>query len=413
MSLQLLQPVRAFVSHLMAATGSVAYYSLQHPQAQHLCAAAYSALRDVVEQTDTLSLLVIEDDVVYQGVPLPCDVHVEQFGRALKSAGVGSIVFQRAVTGEELQELVRFIAAPPASRATPAVTANMSIGTVVLASQEGADVECAESAGGDLESCIFAVFSDLREDVHKRAKVDVAGISRVVDSLLGLCRAMSHPLHALGSLRLRDEYTFVHSSNVCILTLAQAMSLGIDGPLLQEMGVAALLHDVGKLYVPVDILNKAGRLRDDEMELVRQHPLKGATYLLNTPGIPKLAAITAFEHHIKFDKTGYPAVGTDWQTNMCSHMTTIADFFDALRTNRPYRGALEFEKVAAMMRDLSGKDFHPTLVDLFLHMVGGLRGSVDHDTGTRPFLSEQSEPVSYSRVPAPSSPTTQSCHVPA
>ena len=104
---------------------------------------------------------------------------------------------------------------------------------------------------------------------------------------------------ALVPLREMDEYTFTHSLNVCILNLAQGMSLGFKGQLLHDFGIAAMLHDVGKQFVPEEILNKPGNLEEDEWEFMRQHTLRGAEYLLNNPGIPRLAVICAFEHHMK------------------------------------------------------------------------------------------------------------------
>ncbi len=167
-----------------------------------------------------------------------------------------------------------------------------------------------------------------------------------------------------------DEYTFTHSVNVCILNLAQGMSLGFEGQILHDVGVAGMLHDVGKQFVPEEVLNKPGKLRENEWEYMRQHSLRGAEYLLNNPGIPRIAILTAFEHHMKFDMSGYPKVPKGWQTNLCSQITMISDFFDALRTKRAYKDAMHFDKTAGIMLLLAGTELNPTLTLNFLRILG-------------------------------------------
>jgi HD-GYP domain-containing protein (c-di-GMP phosphodiesterase class II) len=169
-----------------------------------------------------------------------------------------------------------------------------------------------------------------------------------------------------------DMYTFTHSINVCILNLAQAMSLRIEGQSLHDIAIAAMLHDIGKLLLPVDIINKQGALDDAEWVLIKQHPVKGAQYLLDSSGIPRLAVVTAFEHHLRFDQKGYPKVPKDWQQNLCSHMTTVSDIFDAMHTKRSYRKSLEAEEIASIMGSVMGVDLHPLLTKNFFHILKGL-----------------------------------------
>jgi HD-GYP domain-containing protein (c-di-GMP phosphodiesterase class II) len=182
-------------------------------------------------------------------------------------------------------------------------------------------------------------------------------------------RQESSVLLSFSPLRMLDEYTFTHSTNVCILNLAQAMALGIKGDALRDIGVAALLHDTGKLYVPEEILNKPGKLTDTEWEMIRSHPQRGAEYLLDNPGIPPLAVVVAYEHHMQYDNSGYPQVSRDWRQNICSQMTTISDFFDAMRTKRIYRDALETKIIADQMTKISGTSLNPLLTKNFLILI--------------------------------------------
>ena len=111
---------------------------------------------------------------------------------------------------------------------------------------------------------------------------------------------------ALTAMRNYDNYTFTHMVNVAILTMGQARALGIDGRLLREFGLSALMHDIGKVRTPKDILNKPDKLSDDEFEIMRRHTVDGAEILRQTPEMPMLAPVVAFEHHLRLDGTGYP-----------------------------------------------------------------------------------------------------------
>ena len=125
----------------------------------------------------------------------------------------------------------------------------------------------------------------------------------------GLAQAVSQnrsALLALTMLKDYDNYTFTHMVNVSILTMGQARAVGIDGALLREFGLAALMHDIGKVRTPLEILNKPGKLNDDEFEIMRRHVVDGAEILRATPDIPTLAPVMAFEHHMRLDGSGYP-----------------------------------------------------------------------------------------------------------
>jgi HD-GYP domain-containing protein (c-di-GMP phosphodiesterase class II) len=211
--------------------------------------------------------------------------------------------------------------------------------------------------------------------VKKHKKMKIAGIHEIVAGLVDSLRREAVPFIALAPLHSMDRYTFTHSINVCILNLAQAMSLGIEGQALHDIGIAAMLHDIGKLFLPVELINKQDALEAGEWDLIKQHPIRGAQYLLESPGIPRLAVVTAFEHHLKFNQGGYPKVPPGWQQNYCSQITTISDFFDAMHTKRSYRKSLEVEEVAAIMESVMGVELHPFLTKNFFHILRGLSSS--------------------------------------
>jgi HD-GYP domain-containing protein (c-di-GMP phosphodiesterase class II) len=222
---------------------------------------------------------------------------------------------------------------------------------------------------GTIHANSLNLTSDIYRAVRHNGKLPLVEIKNTVTDLISAIKHESSVLLTFSPLRVLDEYTFTHSINVCILNLAQAMALGIKGETLRDIGVAALLHDTGKLYVPEEILNKPGRLDDSEWEMIRQHPQRGAEYLLDNPGIPPLAVVVAYEHHMQYDNSGYPNVSKDWRQNMCSQMTAISDFFDAMRTKRIYRDALETKIIADQMVKISGTGLNPVLTKNFLILI--------------------------------------------
>jgi response regulator RpfG family c-di-GMP phosphodiesterase len=145
--------------------------------------------------------------------------------------------------------------------------------------------------------------------------------------------------------------------------------LGFEGSHLNDIGVAAILHDVGKATTPDDILSKPGALTFSERAVMETHPAMGAMRLMEMKGITNLAVIVAMEHHIKFDGSGYPRIKGRWKTNIVSQMITVADAFDAMRTNRPYRGPLPQDQIAQILINESGSTFNSYLVKRFLNLI--------------------------------------------
>jgi putative nucleotidyltransferase with HDIG domain len=191
-----------------------------------------------------------------------------------------------------------------------------------------------------------------------------------VDSLAQAVAQNRTALLALTALKNYDNYTFTHMVNVSILTLGQARGLGIDGGLLREFGLAALMHDIGKVKTPNEILNKPGKLTDEEFDILKRHTIDGAEILKNTPEIPTLAPIVAFEHHLRSDGTGYPVGISRPKLNLGTTLCGIADVFDAMRSQRVYQNAHPTDRILAVLQRNDGKQFDQHLVRRFVQLIG-------------------------------------------
>jgi putative nucleotidyltransferase with HDIG domain len=192
----------------------------------------------------------------------------------------------------------------------------------------------------------------------------------MVDSLAEEVSQNRTALLALTTLKDYDSYTFTHMVNVSILTMGQARGLGIEGSLLREFGLSALLHDIGKVRTPAEILTKPGKLTDDEFEILRRHTVDGAEILRRTPEIPALAPIVAFEHHLRLDGTGYPFGVSRPTLNLGTMLCGIADVYDAMRSQRVYQEAFPTDRILAVLQRNDGKQFDQHLVRRFAQLVG-------------------------------------------
>jgi HD-GYP domain-containing protein (c-di-GMP phosphodiesterase class II) len=362
-----------FVRCAVTAVSNGSLYSGDHPQVIRLCQKAIYHLQESMEGQAELSFMGIDGAIVCEGDRIDDNLFMNRFAQTLKTKGVEHVEIQRGITCQELQAFITSLlkkkGGSPATIATP----HIRLGKIDVAMTQSAASTLrskAEKEGLlDVPMAELDLLKEIFNDVKRQRVLRVVGIQEIVAALVESVRQEAVPLAALIPLRDLDEYTFSHSLNVCILNLSQAMAMGIEGQSLHDIGIAALLHDVGKLFIPEEVLNKPGKLNEEEWALMRQHPLKGAQYLMEISGTPRLAVVTAFEHHMKFNHTGYPTISADWKQNLCSQMTTVSDFFDALHTHRSYRSSLDIEEIRVLMHERSGQEFNPALMKNFFKIL--------------------------------------------
>jgi len=369
-----LAAINNFVRNTVTAVANAALYSIEHPQVRQLCAAALDDLRIALKETGEMSLLLIDDELVADGELLGTNLYQGKFIQALKMRGIGHLKLIAGVTPGELHGLVADLRRG-VKVAEVTSSEHLRYGKVEV---RMALDDAGESVLDEFRKLpAFQQISDeellrlmeIYEGVRKDRKLKVTGINDIVSGFIRTFREQLDPLLAISPLKAIDEYTFTHSTNVCILNLAQAMALGIDGQLLHDIGIAGMLHDMGKLFIPEEVLTKPAPLDEHEWAMMRLHPIRGAMYLLNTPGVPQLAVLTAFEHHMYYDFSGYPQVMGSWTQHLGSQMTAVSDAFDAMRSRRVYQEATEYQEISAVLLDISGTHLHPLLVKNFLGIL--------------------------------------------
>ncbi len=359
--------------HITTAVSTAKLYSPGHQQVVWLAKQSHGCLMEALAGDAAISLKRVDEQLAIEGYPLTRTMYIDRFARLIKQRGIGHLKFCQGLTDREIHDLVAALAG---TEKVIESSANVRLGQVevrhVSGDREvGNRIVLEKSAGvlADISNEELARVMEVYEAVRSNRRLQVVGLSEIVAGFIDIFADYADPMLTLVPLRSMDEYTFTHSLNVCLLNLAQATALGISGPLLHDIGLSAMLHDVGKLFVPAEVLNKSEPLDEREWKLMREHPVRGAEYLLDTPGVPRMAVVNAYEHHIRYDLRGYPHVREKWEQNLCSQMTTISDIFDALSTRRPYREPLDPEAVRINIEQLIGSQLHPVLAENFLKLM--------------------------------------------
>ena len=357
-----------FIRNLAKAASASTLYGGQHRLTVSRASESLVFLNESLKGDGTATVMHLGNDLFVNGLPMDKGPHPDRLMRAMKDYGMDHVTISRGATYDDIELLIRIVAHQVERDLKP--TSHLRFGKVSVDMPRQAESEAqAISSFSDIPIQNLNKLDNVFSVHDSHEPFDMSSVLSLVAGFVTAFRKEANPLLALVPIREMDEYTFTHSLNVCILTLAQGMSLGFEGQLLHDLGIAALLHDVGKQFVPDEILNKPGKLQEDEWESMRQHAIRGAEYLLNNPGIPRLAILCAFEHHMKYDMSGYPKVPRGWQTNLCSQITMISDIFDALRTKRVYRNAMDFEEIAGKMLWMAGTELNPTLTLNFLRIL--------------------------------------------
>lgn len=365
-------PAQQFVRSLTTALATIRLYDANHPQVVNLCRQAMDQLRQQFLDTDNVTLKIINDKLVFQDVRLTDNLSVERLLRAMHAHDLSFIMLDARVGLEDLVQMAEKLSRDSRQVTAQPLLPNDTIVYGNVAIRRPAQ-KTAPSAASDFQAVAdenLDKFMDIYSSIGHGKKIHATGLGEIVQQFVSVFHDQQDVMLALAPIRSMDEYLYTHSTNICLLNLAQARLLGIDGQMLNDIGIAAMLHDAGKMFIPAEVLNKQGKLDDREWELMRSHPRLGAQYLLNCPGIPRLAVVTAYEHHIGYDGTGYPV--SFRKLNPCSYMTSISDIYDALRTRRTYKEPLSFDQIKSIMSDSAGKALHPHLTHSFLTALSKL-----------------------------------------
>lgn len=367
--------VEEALTSVATAMRNATFYGLQHSVAEACLQEATDRLNSVLADRAELQINVQTDQFLFDDLPLPDYVGtLVPLAEELTAREVGRITFLPGVERREIAVLAEVLITDPRALdlqggAKGALEAH-EVAHIALEPRRSDQLEDKQ------EREALAIYQDAVDTVRRAMNavergqaVDAPAVRAVVDEMLASLLYDSSGLVSLAAIKSYDEYLYEHSVNVCIVSMVFGCTLGLNEKQMIELGMAGILHDIGKVFVPLEVVRKPGPLTEEEWMVMHTHPLVGAKVLATTPGVPDLASVVAFEHHVKHDRSGYPKVARPKSLNFYSHIVTIVDCYDSLTTVRPYRAAVRPEQAVGWMLYSGYSQFEPRLLRRFASML--------------------------------------------
>jgi putative nucleotidyltransferase with HDIG domain len=344
----------------------------------------FNGLNAALEKEGEVVLRRRESAVHVNGVRVKFDYsnyHIYKFLAAdFQAKQIAAIAFSPGMTLEELQRFVKILLRKnldPKSAYEEIIQAIDTEHIDHIIVEKIVPIELQVSREKSAVQMYFAGISLLKEVFEKQKHHGAFNLNltkRWMQSIFNHLVDDESFIYGLTNIKNYDEYTLNHSINVCILAVALGRRLGLTREELSDLGVSAFLHDLGKLEVPKEILDKPAGLSDEERTIIEGHAHHGAEKLIELKSarrLPLRSVQVALEHHLKVDLSGYPKYVRKKTISLFSKIVKIVDYFDAITTKRVYRPTvLTREDALAMMREKSGDEFDPLLLRVFVSMIG-------------------------------------------
>src|SRR5438309_2103226 len=304
----------------------------------------------------------------------------------LHQCGIGAVRVDEGVDRKQLQQFVSLLLSYGAKEATPnkvhelgqkladSGVTHIGVEAPLESDEDVEDAERQKEAAKRTYARSVAVTKEVINSIRMGRTANVKKVKRAVQGIVDQVLNNEGSLVGLTTLRDYDEYTFTHSVNVCIFSVALGRKLGLSKLQLYDLGMAALFHDVGKSRVPLEVLNKEGGLTEEEWRIMQAHPWLGVLTLFGLRGygeIPYRGMVVAYEHHMKNDLTGYPKSIRDRTPSIYSKIVAVADGFDAATSRRVYQTKpIQPDQVLKEMWENPRRGYDPVVVKAFVNLIG-------------------------------------------
>ncbi|HEY9516887.1 MAG TPA: HD domain-containing phosphohydrolase [Gemmatimonadaceae bacterium] len=367
-----------FLLSLTRALATVALYGEQHPTSQVAVQKSFEQLELLLAERPRLQFSFLMNEVVFGKQPMR-DLRDWEWASRLADVGLQRLEIERGVT---LDEYIAFLAevegrlagtAMLTTTTRPARPSNIRFGAVGLPDRAREPDSNSTTLPTATLAYTLAEEADAVRWIH--GEMESTGTLALLEAE-AVVRSLSVAMHGsrkvvipLLQLKEFDQYTTTHSINVSVLAMALTETLGFGARDARAFGTAGLLHDIGKVRVPRDILVKPGKLSDSERAVLNAHPVDGARIILESDQHLDLAAVVAYEHHIMIDGSGYPRLHFRRDCHYASRVVHVCDVFDALCTDRPYRAAWEIERALRYIEERAGVEFDGEIASAFVHMM--------------------------------------------
>ncbi len=352
--------------------------------------ATLAAINAIVQTDGRACLETVSEALFINGTRLKPDFSSWSSFRfaidSLDSRGIGKLTFHPGLSPEELSRFSAIlgevdVSSPDPFAATQGLMANSDIHHVTIDRIQETEAGKADRGDGCFaeraKRSFYYSISYLKTVSSQISSGQIANVrksKRIIQSFVDQIITDESYMLGLTTIKNFDEYTLNHSINVCILSLALGLRLGLDKSQLCDLGVAALFHDLGKIQIPQEIINKPGKLTEEEYDEIKKHTYKGAILLSRIRGLgsmPVRAMLVALQHHQTLDHQGYPQTPNTTHPDLYSSIVAIADFFDAATAPRVYKlSSLKRDQTLQLIIERSGTQVDPLLAKVFVEMLG-------------------------------------------
>ncbi|MEE8153116.1 MAG: HD domain-containing phosphohydrolase, partial [candidate division NC10 bacterium] len=361
-----LREAEQFLLSLNAAWKNLGLYSPTHPASAAAFKNLTIAFEKLLGERERITLGLMHETLVLNGVPLTAKPDLfRTLVTRFRNGEIHGIALLKGCTLEELRHLVELLGQNVKRGELEEELKKRQVSHIHLV-QLAQDARKPERQPEPVDERVGAgaIYSRALQTIRKvfqetrLGKVPSLGeVQRTVEDMVGTILKGKHSLMALTMIKSYDEYLFNHSVNVGILSMSLGDVLGLDGAALRELGLGSLLHDVGKINIPEEIIQAPRKLTDEEFEIIKRHPVDGVKILEQMGVTSEIALRVTKEHHIDFDGRGYPRLGPDEQPHSYSMIVHVADTYDAMTTVRSYKEAVDPNPAISRMKKLAGNAF--------------------------------------------------------
>ncbi|MGZ8472213.1 MAG: HD-GYP domain-containing protein [Candidatus Deferrimicrobiaceae bacterium] len=349
-------------------------YPPTHPLVRTPVDKCFSEILPFFAKQPELALAISDDTLVFEGVPIfNLTSSLDFFMERLAAIGIQAIVFEKGLSPDDIDRFIRFLHETKEERLSVSDIQNrieaLGVGHIRVKPPEEEEEDDHTFAREIYNNAVHAVVTVL-QDIRLGKIPSGAESERVVKDISGMLQRNRDAIMALTLIKNFDEYTYNHSVNVAVLALSMADALSLSLQEKTEVGVAGLLHDVGKTQLALDLIRKPGSLTTAEFEEIKKHPEEGFLYLGKMSHIRPTSAVMVREHHVRYDRNGYPSLGSDYVLHPNSQIISVADCYDALTTMRAYQMAKQPIEALDIMQKLAGKSLDPNILAVLKSVMG-------------------------------------------
>lgn len=368
-----------FLVALGQALAAMSLYATDHVMRTTASVRVYESMRALLTERGVIRFTFLHGDAVV-GARVLSELRTWDWSRKLSAAGIQRIEIDvvppptDADLQQFLQALHQRLQTKDGTAMTTIAVRGFRAGSLATGDDSADEQAAARMEDGTLIGApVLTEETDAVRWIHDEMAggkaTPLAEVEGVVHGLAAALHRDQQVLMPLLTLKSFDQYTTTHSCNVSMLSMGLAEQLGFAAADVRAVGTAALLHDIGKVHVPVEILVKPGKLTDAEMDIMRSHAAEGARMLGARGRGHALAAVVAYEHHIWTNgQGGYPGLRYPRRCHYASRVVHVCDLYDALSTRRPYREAWPRERTFALLKDRSGIEVDLEIVEAFMAM---------------------------------------------